>query len=147
MMNLWPPFLGTGVKIEELSDDWRYVRVRLRFNRLQSNLVNTQFGGSMFMMADPFWMIMAHRHMRRDHLVWDTKGEIDFLRPGTSTLRAEFTFTAEVEHELREQASSGQKVLRWFTTDITDAEGEVVARVRKELYVRRKPPKAPEATP
>jgi hypothetical protein len=28
--------------------------------------------------------------------------------------------------------------LRWFDTDVVDADGEVVARVRKQLYVRRK---------
>ena len=29
-------------------------------------------------------------------------------------------------------------VLRWFETDIVDASGDSVARVRKQLYVRRK---------
>ena len=35
-------------------------------------------------------------------------------------------------------AANGDKVLRWFDTDVIDAEGEVVAKVRKQLYIRRK---------
>ena len=41
--------------------------------------------------------------------------------------------------ELRAAAAGGEKVLRWFAADIIDEQGEVVARTRKQLYVRRKP--------
>ena len=41
--------------------------------------------------------------------------------------------------ELRVAAAGGQKVLRWFDNDISDRDGEVVARVHKQLYLRRKP--------
>ena len=40
--------------------------------------------------------------------------------------------------EIRDAAAGGDKVLRWFSTDLTDDAGEVVARVRKQIYVRRK---------
>jgi hypothetical protein len=33
-------------------------------------------------------------------------------------------------------------VLHWFEMDVTDAAGDVVARVRKQVYVRRKRPAA-----
>ena len=39
----------------------------------------------------------------------------------------------------RAAAAGGEKVLRWFAADIIDEQGEVVARTRKQLYVRRKP--------
>jgi hypothetical protein len=41
--------------------------------------------------------------------------------------------------ELRTAAAAGDKVLRWFETEVATASGEVVARVRKQLYVRLKP--------
>ena len=47
--------------------------------------------------------------------------------------------TSTVLDELRAATATGGKTLRWFDTDIVDRNGEVVARVRKQLYVRRKP--------
>ena len=41
--------------------------------------------------------------------------------------------------EIRAATAGGEKHLRWFETEIVGAEGEVVARARKQLYVRRKP--------
>ncbi|MEO6154354.1 MAG: tetrameric acyl-CoA thioesterase, partial [Thermomonas sp.] len=41
--------------------------------------------------------------------------------------------------ELRAATASGQKAQRWFDADVLDAQGELVARTRKQLYVRRKP--------
>lgn len=39
---------------------------------------------------------------------------------------------------LRAAAVGGDKVLRWFEAGVVDAAGDVVARVRKQVYVRRK---------
>jgi hypothetical protein len=41
--------------------------------------------------------------------------------------------------ELRDAAAAGEKVLRWFDVSIKTAAGEIVAVVRKQLYVRLKP--------
>jgi hypothetical protein len=44
-----------------------------------------------------------------------------------------------VLEELRAAAADGEKVLRWFDVSIKTAAGDVVAIVRKQLYVRLKP--------
>jgi hypothetical protein len=41
--------------------------------------------------------------------------------------------------QLRAAAANGEKVLQWFETEIKTAAGELVARVRKQIYVRLKP--------
>lgn len=103
------------------------------------NYVGTHFGGSLFAMTDPFWMLMVLHHLGRDHLVWDKAGEIEFVRPGRGTVRTRFDLDPATLDLLRSQAAGGNKVLHWFHNDIVDASGQVVARVRKQLYVRRKP--------
>ena len=40
--------------------------------------------------------------------------------------------------EIRSATASGEKYLRWFPVEVIDEQGDVVARVRKQLYVRRK---------
>jgi acyl-coenzyme A thioesterase PaaI-like protein len=138
VFNLWPPFLCSGIRIEALTDDWRYARVRLKLRWYNRNYVRTAFGGSLFAMADPFWMILVMENLGRDYIVWDKAGEIDFVAPGRGDVLAEFRLDPAVLEELRVAADRDGKVLRWFETELHGEGGEVVARVRKQLHVRRK---------
>ena len=139
LLNLWPPYLFSGVRVTGLTPDFRRARVELRQRWYNRNYVGTHFGGSLFAMTDPFWMLLAMRRLGPDYLVWDRQGTISFEKPGRGTVVAEFVLEDAVIEELRAAAADGGKVLRWFDTDIRDQAGEVVARVRKQLYVRLKP--------
>jgi len=124
--------------VTELSPDFRRARVELASNPLTRNYVGTQFGGSIFAMTDPFWMFLTMRSLGEDHIVWDQAAEVRFVKPGRGRLHAEFEVTDALLDELREAASGGDKVLRWCETDVLDDSGEIVAQVRKQLYVRLK---------
>ena len=138
LFNFWPPFLATGVHVSHISSDWRHARVELRMRPWNRNYVGTHFGGSLFSMTDPFWMIMVMQCLGRDYIVWDKAAEIEFVKPGKGTVQVQFKLDQAVLDELTEATASGQKVLRWFPMDVVDAQGDVVARLRKQLYVRRK---------
>ena len=138
-MNLWPPFLFSGIHITEMSQDWRHVRVELRHRPWNRNFVGTHFGGSLFAMTDPFRMLPVMRSLGPDYIVWDKAGEIEFVKPGRGTVHASFDLDDALLDELRRATANGEKVLRWFDADVLDAQGELVARTRKQLYVRRKP--------
>lgn len=105
---------------------------------LTRNYVGTLFGGSLFAMTDPFWMVMVLRNLGADYVVWDKAAEIEFVSPGRETVYARFEVTDELLDHLRAEAADGAKVLHWLETDVTTADGTVVARVRKQLYVRRR---------
>jgi acyl-coenzyme A thioesterase PaaI-like protein len=137
-LNLYPPLLFAGIRVEELSPDFRRARVRLAHWRATRNYVGTQFGGSLFAMTDPFWMMMVMRNLGDDYIVWDRAAEIDFIAPARSAVTCEFVLEPEVLDDLRRQAAGGRKVLRWFDCIVTDSSGQVVTRVRKQLYVRLK---------
>jgi acyl-coenzyme A thioesterase PaaI-like protein len=137
-MNLWPPFLFSGIRVVAISQDFRHVRVELRQHWYNRNYVGTHFGGSLFAMADPFRMIPLLRVLGRDYIVWDRASEIEFLKPGRGTVTAEFNLDDTTVEEIRFATADAQKHLRWFETDLTNDAGEVVARVRKQVYVRRK---------
>ena len=139
LLNLWPPFLFSGIRLLSLDRDYTEARVALRLRLWNRNYVGTQFGGSLFAMADPFWMLLILHHLGRDHFVWDKAGSIDFVAPGREDVYAHFKLEAGLLDELRAAAANGEKVLRWFEVPITTAAGEVVAVVRKQLYVRLKP--------
>ncbi|MBF6022873.1 DUF4442 domain-containing protein [Lysobacter niastensis] len=140
-LNLWPPFLFAGVHVTDLADDYRHARVELRMRPWNRNYVGTHFGGSLFAMTDPFWMLLTMNAMGRDYYVWDKAGTIEFVKPGRGSVHAQFQLEEATLEQLRSDAADGEKVLHWFDTHIIDREGDVVAKVRKQLYVRRKPAK------
>jgi acyl-coenzyme A thioesterase PaaI-like protein len=138
ILNLWPPFLFAGIRVRVLSDDYRYARVELRQHWYNRNFVGTHFGGSLFAMTDPFWMIMTMQSLGPGYIVWDQAATIDFLKPGRGLVVADFTLDESTLQGIRAAAAGGEKILHWFETPIVDASGDTVARVRKQVYVRRK---------
>lgn len=137
-MSMWPPFLGAGIRVREITEDWTRATVQLRVGRFTQNYVGTAFGGSLSAMTDPFFMLLALHQLGRGYVVWDTKGEIEYLAPGRGTLTAVAEMPADAVAEMRAAAEGGAKVLRWFEVDVTDTSGTVVARVRRQIYVREK---------
>ena len=81
-LNLWPPFLFAGIHVAELAPDWSRARVELRMRPWNRNYVGTHFGGSLFAMTDPFWMLLMLHAIGEDHIVWDRAAEISFEKPG-----------------------------------------------------------------
>jgi len=138
-MNLWPPFLFSGIHVAAIADDWRSARVELRMRPWNRNYVGTHFGGSLFAMTDPFWMILVKERLGPGHFVWDQAGEIEFLKPGRGTVHADFRLDDGTVETIRAATAGGAKYLHWFQTEVVDAGGEVIARVRKQVYARRKP--------
>ncbi len=138
LMNLWPPLLAAGVRVVRLDDDFRHAEVELRMRPWNRNYVGAHFGGSLFAMTDPFWMIMVMRNLGREYRVWDRAAEISFDKPGRGVVRACFALSEERLQGIRAETADGDKHLTWFETDVVDEGGETVARVRKQLYVRRK---------
>ena len=145
LMNLWPPFLFNSIRVQHVAEDWSEVKVVMRLRPWNRNYVRTQFGGNLFAMTDPFWMLLAMHQLGNDYFVWDKAGAIEFVAPGREDVYAHFRLDASAVDELRTAAADGEKVLRWFEVDVTTASGEVVARVRKQLYVRLKPKARVEA--
>ncbi len=138
-MNFWPPYLFAGIRVTGISPDWRAIDVELRQRRLNMNYVGTHFGGSLFSMTDPFFMLMLMNILPRDYTVWDKSACIDFIRPGTGTLRAEFRISDAMIGQIETATPNDGDVVRpTWTVPITDAAGETVARVDKTLHIRRR---------
>jgi acyl-coenzyme A thioesterase PaaI-like protein len=138
LVNLYPPYLGAGVKVTRVADDFRSIEVRMALRPWNRNYVGTHFGGSLFAMADPFFMIMLLKLLGPDYVVWDKSGAIRFRRPGRGTVRARFEIPPERVEEIRRAADQGGRVEPTFRVSIVDEQGEVVAEVEKLLSVKRK---------
>lgn len=139
LINLWPPFLFTGIRCRRLSEDYREAAVELRLRWYNRNYVGTHFGGSLFAMTDPWYMLLLLRRLGPDYRVWDRQAAIEFVSPGRGTVRAQFRLDDATLAEVIEKTTGGDKYLPEFTINVVDEAGDLVARIRKTVYVRRKP--------
>jgi uncharacterized protein YxjI len=105
---------------------------------LTSNYVGTLFGGSLFAMTDPFFMIMTMKNLGDKYIVWDKRGEIEFVSPGKATVYGEFQITDEDIEDIRKSVADNGKYLKWFEVELKTAEGVLVAIVKKQIYFRAK---------
>jgi acyl-coenzyme A thioesterase PaaI-like protein len=138
LLRLYPPYLGAGVRVSHAEPDLSRVDVELRLTRWNRNYVGTHFGGSLYSMCDPFFMLMLMTRLGPGYVVWDKSASIEFLRPGRGTVAARFELSEARVEEIRREADHAEKVYPRFEVTVVDHEGQPIARVEKVLYVRRK---------
>jgi acyl-coenzyme A thioesterase PaaI-like protein len=136
LMNLWPPFVGAGIRVLHIAPDFRHVRVRLRLGLFNRNAYGTQYGGSLFSMTDPFYALMMAHNLGRGFTVWDRAAAIRFIAPGRSSVFADFRLGEAEIDAARRNTAGGARYEPTFSVDVVDASGAVVAAVDKTLYIR-----------
>jgi len=137
-LNLWPPFLGAGIRVRRISLDFRELEVVMPLRFYNSGYHDTHFGGSLYAMTDPFFALMVIANLPDDYLVWDKAASIEFIAPGRSRMTATFRLLQDDLDRIVRMTADGDKHLHLFHVDVVDVEGLVVARVEKIVYVRRR---------
>jgi len=137
-MSLWPPFLGAGIRVKHIAADFREVVVSMKLRWYNRNYVGTHFGGSLAAMTDPFYMLMLIHILGSEYTVWDKTSTIDFIAPGRGTVTARFSLNDDQIAEIKNETASSNAYFPELSVDIVNESNEVVARVRKKLYVRKK---------
>jgi len=139
-INFWPPFLGMGIRIQRIAPDMKAVDVEMKLRFWNANYVGTHFGGSLFAMTDPFYMLMLMANLGTDYIVWDKAATIRYRKPGKGTVRAEFRLSDSQIEDIREKLKTLPKYEPEFSVEVKDEAGVVIAEVEKLLHVRKKRP-------
>jgi hypothetical protein len=137
LVNIWPPIAGAGIRVR-WGADMKSVDVEMKLRFWNSNYVGTHYGGSLYSMADPFYMLMLMNNLGPDYIVWDKAASIRFRKPGKGKVRAEFRLTDAQLDDIRAQANALPKYEPTFTVEVKDEAGDVVAEVQKVLHIRKK---------
>jgi acyl-coenzyme A thioesterase PaaI-like protein len=138
MINYWPPYLGAGIHVGPMSPDGLSIEVEMKLNAWNRNYVGTQFGGSLYAMCDPFFMLILIENLGSDYIVWDKEAKIRFKKPGLGRVKARFHIDAQVIDSIKERLKTERKVEPEFEVQVLNDQGEVVAEISKLLYVRLK---------
>lgn len=143
LVNLWPPLFFAGIKATHISSDYRDIKVSLYLRWYTRNYVGVQYGGSLASMTDPWYMLMLMHNLGRDYFVWDKHAEINFIKPGKGHVSAHFQLTPALLDDVREKTATGEKYLPVFTVDIIDEQQQLVAQVKRQVYIKLKPRSRP----
>jgi acyl-coenzyme A thioesterase PaaI-like protein len=130
--------LGTGIKVTRLDKDLRAVDVEMRLTRWNKNYKGVHFGGSLFTMTDPFYMLMLATNLGREYVVWDKAASIRYKKPGVGRVRAEFRLSEERLTEIRAAVEAEGRYDARFVVEVKDDGGGVVAEVERVVYCARK---------
>ena len=135
---IYGPYLGAGIWMETISKDWRYAKISMGMKWYNRNAVGTHFGGSLYSMVDPHYMLMLMPILGNEYYVWDKSAEIEFVKPGKGRVSAEFRIQDQDLEQIIERTGNGDKYLHTFEVDVVDENQSLVAKVKKVIYIRKK---------
>jgi acyl-coenzyme A thioesterase PaaI-like protein len=100
--------------------------------------MGVHFGGSLFAMTDPFYMLMLAANLGEEYVVWDKAASIRYRKPGKGRVQAKFRLTEEKLAEIRGALEADGRYDARFVVEIKDEEGGVVALVERVIYCATK---------
>lgn len=137
-VNVWPPFLGAGIRLKVLSPDFKFARVEMKLTTLNTNYVGVHFGGSLYSMTDPWYMLMVMEILGREYVVWDKAARIQFKRPGKGLVSAEFRVSDGLIDEIKREVEGLGKTEKELVVEVKNSEGQIVALVDKTIWISKK---------
>jgi acyl-coenzyme A thioesterase PaaI-like protein len=137
-INFYPPYIGAGIKVTYISDNWQELHVAMSVRWFNRNAVGTHFGGSLYSMIDPQIMLLLMRILGNEYIVWDKAASIDFIKASKKKVTAVIKLSDEEIQTIREKTAAGEKYLPTFNVDIRDTDDALIATINKTLYIRKK---------
>ncbi|KTD59128.1 hypothetical protein Lsai_0648 [Legionella sainthelensi] len=138
MMRFWPPFLGAGIRVKNFNPEGTSIIVQMKMRFWNKNYVGTHFGGSIYSMTDPFYMLMLLNLLGKGYIVWDKSASIRYKIPAKGTLYARFELSMDQVEKIRLQVDEAKKIESEFYIPITNEEGNTIAEVKKILSIAAK---------
>jgi acyl-coenzyme A thioesterase PaaI-like protein len=137
LINFWPPYFGAGVRVRRVDFEAGVAEVEMKLRWWNKNYVGTHFGGSLYSMCDPFFMLLVMERLGPGYIVWDKRATIRFRRPGRGRVKARFEVSeAEIE-TIRATVQQEGKSEPLFLVKVFDDDGQVIADVEKLVSVKK----------
>ena len=136
-MNWWPPFKAMAVTVDEISANFQLIKISMDLKWYNRNYVGTQFGGGLYAMVDPFYMLMLLKNLGKQFSVWDKSAEIFFKRQGRGKVFAHFKIEQNLIDHLKSSLAIGEKRDLELVVDIFDDNGEVICVVHKVIFLKK----------
>jgi acyl-coenzyme A thioesterase PaaI-like protein len=131
----YPPFFLMRVKVLEISDGWRRVRLRLPLNAFSVNPGGVMFGGYQAAVADPVAALACSR-VFPGYDVWTRAMTIDFDKGGSTDLELRFEFAPEQELAIRDELEARGRATPSFEYGYHLADGTRCTKITNVVAIR-----------
>ena len=150
LLELYPPFLPMRIKVLEIAEQWRVVRILLPLNARSRNPGGVMFGGYQATLADPIAALACAR-VFPSYSVWTRAMAISFDHGGNSDLEMRFALTREQEEVIRMQLGTEGRATPTFEYGYLRSDGVRCTVIRNTVAIRPRgykratsPPASPE---
>ncbi len=138
LLNFYPPYIGAGIRLKDLNESKNRFHIEMKLKWYNRNVYGTHFGGSLYAMCDPFFVFIIYHYFGEDYIIWDKKASINFKRPGRGTVHAIFEIPLKKLEEIKHEVDQEETRNFDFSSEVLDANNEIVALVSKTVYIRKK---------
>jgi acyl-coenzyme A thioesterase PaaI-like protein len=135
LLEWYPPFLWMRIRVLELADNWRRVRVRLPLNLVSRNPGGVMFGGFQAALADPIPALACAR-VFPDYVTWTRSMTVSFELGGTTDLELRFEMSAEQEAAIRAELERRGRATPEFVYGFYLTDGRQCTMVRNTVAIR-----------
>lgn len=138
LFNISPMYRRTGGRLITVSDDLKFVTIKIPLNYKTRNYVGSIYGGHMYSCVDGIYMVQLINILGNKYVVWDKSAKIRFRKPAKRTLFADFQIEDELIEQIRKTINQYQEKDFTLRVNLKDAEGIVYAEIEKVIYIADK---------
>lgn len=138
LASLYPPLLGSGIRIRHMAPDWTRGELSMRVARWTANTNGTAFGGSLFSATDVLYGALLAGQLGGKYQVWTKSATIDFHRPGRGRLHCVVEVPRTEADLVRDQLVTQPSTSVLHTAEIVDSRGATVVEARHTMFIRRR---------
>ncbi len=133
----YPPFFLMRVKVLEIRDNWRFVRLKLPLNTFSKNPGGVMFGGYQAALADPIAALACAR-VFPGYSVWTRAMTVDFQHGGSTDLELRFEFPPAMEESIAKELQERGRATPTFEYGFHLADGRRCTVIRNTVAIRPK---------
>jgi acyl-coenzyme A thioesterase PaaI-like protein len=135
LLEWYPPFRPMRIKVLEISNGWRHVRIRLPLNAMSRNPGGVMFGGYQAALADPIAALACAR-VFPGYSVWTRAMSISFDHGGNSDLEMRFSLTPEQEQDIKLELERDGRSTPTFEYGYFRSDGVRCTVIRNTVAIR-----------
>ena len=131
----YPPWWMMHIKIIQLEDNWRHIRIKLPLTWVAKNMGGSMFGGFQASLADPI-APLACAKVFPEYDVWTRHLSIDFRLVGNSDLELRFDFPKAQEEEIANELKKKGRSTPVFEYGFYRGDGECCTKISCAVAIR-----------
>lgn len=140
VLRTYPPFFFQRIWVKKIHEGFKGIDVKIHKSIFNINANKTIFGGTIFSAIDPIYPILLDQTFKakgmKNTVAWLKSAKIDYLKPGRVNLEFSVRLNDEEIEESFKIIQEQGKVIKSFTTEIFDKNGNKCAVCQSEIYIR-----------